>query len=99
MNADMWQRLRHLRGVLRILGDPYEAIPEEQMTAVMALYWHGVLGDAGGTEKRRDRSGRRTAAGSDAYDHLRGRKAGRDYGRARPAGRHARSDDARDIPA
>ena len=43
------------------------------------------------------RSGRRTAAGSDAYDHLRGRKAGRDYGRARPAGRHARSDDARGI--
>ena len=44
MNADMWQRLRHLRGVLRILGEPYEAIPEEQMTAVMALYWHGVQG-------------------------------------------------------
>ena len=37
MNADMWQRLRHLRGVLRILGAPYEAIPEEQMPAVMAL--------------------------------------------------------------
>lgn len=44
MNADMWQRLRHLRGVLRILGEPYEAIPEEQMMAVMALYWHGVQG-------------------------------------------------------
>ena len=44
MTADMWQRLRHLRGVLRILGEPYEAIPEEQMTAVMALYWHGVQG-------------------------------------------------------
>lgn len=44
MNADMWQRLRHLRGVLRILGEPYEAIPEEQMTAVMVLYWHGVQG-------------------------------------------------------
>ena len=94
MTADMWQRLRHLRGVLRILGEPYEAIPEEQMTAVMALYWHGVQGTQA---KRRDRSGRRTAAGSDAYDHLRGRKAGRDYGRARPAGRHARGDDARSI--
>ncbi len=44
MTADMWQRLRHLRGVLRILGEPYEAIPEEQMAAVMALYWHGVNG-------------------------------------------------------
>lgn len=30
--------------LLRILGDPYEAIPEEQMAAVMALYWHGVNG-------------------------------------------------------
>ena len=44
MTPDMWQRLRHLRGVLRILGEPYEAIPQEQMTAVMALYWHGVQG-------------------------------------------------------
>lgn len=44
MTPDMWQRLRHLRGVLRILGDPYEAIPEEQMASVMALYWHGVSG-------------------------------------------------------
>lgn len=44
MTPDMWQQLRHLRGVLRILGDPYEAIPEEQMSAVMALYWHGVNG-------------------------------------------------------
>ena len=33
-----------VRGVLRILGEPYEAIPEEQMMAVMALYWHGVQG-------------------------------------------------------
>ena len=75
MNADMWQRLRHLRG------------------AILARR----TGDAGSPAKRRDRSGRRTAAGSDAYDHLRGRKAGRDYGRARPAGRHARSNDARSI--
>ena len=45
MNADMWQRLRHLRGVLRILGDPYEAIPEEQMTAVMALLSTGRVGE------------------------------------------------------
>lgn len=81
MNADMWQRLRHLRGCCAS-GEPYEAIPEEQMTAVMALYWHGVQGNAGSPAKRRDRSGRRTAAGSDAYDHLRGREAGRDYGRA-----------------
>ena len=44
MTPQMWQALRHLRGVLRILGDPYEAIPEEQMAAVMALYWHGVNG-------------------------------------------------------
>lgn len=44
MTPDMWQQLRHLRGVLRILGDPYEAIPEEQMASVMALYWHGVNG-------------------------------------------------------
>lgn len=44
MTPEMWQRLRHLCGVLRILGDPYEAIPEEQMAAVMALYWHGVNG-------------------------------------------------------
>lgn len=44
MTAEMWQQLRHLRGVLRILGEPYESIPEEQMAAVMALYWHGVQG-------------------------------------------------------
>ncbi len=44
MTPEMWQQLRHLRGVLRILGDPYEAIPEEQMATVMALYWHGVNG-------------------------------------------------------
>lgn len=44
MTPETWQALRHLRGVLRILGEPYEAIPEEQMAAVMALYWHGVSG-------------------------------------------------------
>lgn len=44
MTADMWQALRHLKGVLRILGEPYEAIPADQMTNLMALYWHGVNG-------------------------------------------------------
>ena len=77
-----------MRGVLRILGEPYEAIPEEQMMAVMALYWHGVQG----TQVVRQN-------GVTEVVGLRRRKAGRDYGCARPAGRHARSDDARDIPA
>lgn len=44
MTPQMWQALRHLKGVLRILGEPYEAIPQEQMGNLMALYWHCVQG-------------------------------------------------------
>lgn len=45
MTPELWQRLRHTPGVLRILGEPhYAAIPPEQMAAVMALYWHCVGG-------------------------------------------------------
>lgn len=44
MTPQMWQALRHLKGVLRILGEPYEAIPEDQMGNLMALYWHCVNG-------------------------------------------------------
>lgn len=44
MTPHMWQTLRHAKNVLRILGEPYEAIPLEQMTNMMALYWHGVNG-------------------------------------------------------
>lgn len=45
MTPERWQQLRHTPGVLRILGEPhYEAIPAEQMAAVMALYWHCVDG-------------------------------------------------------
>lgn len=41
----MWQRLRHTKNVIGILGEPYyAAIPAEQMAAVMALYWHCVSG-------------------------------------------------------
>lgn len=80
MNADMWQRLRHLRGVLRILGEPYEAIPEEQMTAVMALYWHGVQG----TQVVRQ-NGVTEVVGGPLLEVTHtitcsGREAGRDYG-------------------
>lgn len=44
MTPARWQALRHERDVTRILGDPYEAIPPEQMANVLALYWHGVNG-------------------------------------------------------
>lgn len=45
MSAEVWQGLRHMRGVIGILGEPYyEAIPPEQMDAVMGLYWHGAQG-------------------------------------------------------
>ena len=44
MSAEKWQELRHLKGVIRILGEPYEAIPREQMTNLVALYWHCVQG-------------------------------------------------------
>lgn len=44
MTPDTWQALRHEKNVLRILGEPYEAIPPEQMANVLALYWHGVNG-------------------------------------------------------
>ncbi len=45
MTPAMWQRLRHAKNVIGILGEPYyAAIPDEQMAAVMALYWHCVSG-------------------------------------------------------
>ena len=44
MTPSVWQELRHLKGVLRILGEPCEAIPQEQMTNLVALYWHCVQG-------------------------------------------------------
>lgn len=44
MTPALWQRLRHEKGVLRILGDPFVPIPQEQMTNLMALYWHGING-------------------------------------------------------
>ena len=44
MTPSVWQELRHLKGVLRILGEPYEAIPQEQMTNLVALYWSCVQG-------------------------------------------------------
>ena len=44
MTPEVWQALRHLPGVLRILGEPCEAIPQEQMTNLVALYWHCVQG-------------------------------------------------------
>ena len=57
------------------------------MTAVMAILARRT-GDAGSPAKRRDRSGRRTAAGSDAHTiTCADARQGRDYGCARPAGR------------
>ncbi|MFR5787098.1 MAG: transcription termination/antitermination NusG family protein [Christensenellales bacterium] len=75
MNADMWQtaafarRAAHPRRTLR--GNPGGA-DDGGHGAILARR----TGDAGSPAKRRDRSGRRTAAGSDAYDHLRDARQG-----------------------
>ena len=44
MTPHVWQGLRHTKNVLRILGDPYEEIPDDQMTNLIALYWHCING-------------------------------------------------------
>lgn len=44
MDADLWQRIRHARHVLDVLGEPFVPITSMEMDSVMALYWHGING-------------------------------------------------------